>query len=130
MVRRALHPGVFLEVGIHVTRFGMFRSRAGIAAQLLFTASSYWTACRRRPFLHTQGDIQTAPPSRSRVKNSYPLIGMLSRGNCATFAETPPCLSLRSDRGYTAKATPKARPALDEIARSWVSLRRINRYQA
>src|SRR5215204_4641242 len=89
MVRRALHPGVFLEVGIHVTRFGMFRSRAGIAAQLLFTASSYWTACRRRPFLHTQGDIQTAPPSRSRVKNSYPLIGMLSRGKIVRPSQRP-----------------------------------------
>src|SRR5215207_8437281 len=89
MVRRALHPGVFLEVGIHVTRFGMFRSRAGIAAQLLFTASSYWTACRRRPFLHTQGDIQTAPPSRSRVKNDYSTIGMLSRGKLCNLRRDP-----------------------------------------
>src|SRR5215210_5751993 len=64
----------------HVTRFGMFRSRAGLALNPWSTAASPRLAYRHRPFLHTQGVIRTAPPSRSRVKNDYSLIGMLSRG--------------------------------------------------
>src|SRR5215207_7445817 len=88
----------------HVTRVGMFRSRAGLALNPWSTAASPRLAYRHRPYLHTQGVIRTAPPSRSRVKNDYSIIGMLSRGKDfplplvgrgkgwgATFAKTPPC---------------------------------------
>src|SRR5215207_6715772 len=51
----------------HVTRFGMFRSRAGLALNPWSTAASPRLAYRHRPYLHTQGVIRTAPPSRSRV---------------------------------------------------------------
>src|SRR5215207_1216258 len=71
----------------HVTRFGMFRSRAGLALNPWSTAASPRLAYRHRPFLHTQGVIRTAPPSRSRVKNDYSIIGMLSRGKYSP----PPC---------------------------------------
>src|SRR5215208_1222987 len=79
MVRGRSTP-VILGGHFHVTRFGMFRSRAGPSTQPLVNGSQSTTAYRHRPFLHTQGVIRTAPPSRSRVKNDYSLIGMLSRG--------------------------------------------------
>src|SRR5829696_8670313 len=103
MVRGRSTPVIF-GGHFHVTRFGMFRSRAGLALNPWSTAASPRLAYRHRPFLHTQGVIRTAPPSRSRVKNDYSILGMLSRGNnspppCgegqgwgATFARTPPCL--------------------------------------
>src|SRR5215210_6888139 len=77
MVRGRSTPVVF-GGHFHVTRFGMFRSRAGLALNPWSTAASPRLAYRHRPFLHTQGVIRTAPPSRSRVKNDYSLIGMLS----------------------------------------------------
>src|SRR4051812_26105523 len=80
MVRGRSTPVVF-GGHFHVTRFGMFRSRAGLALNPWSTAASPRTAYRHRPYLHTQGVIRTAPPSRSRVKNDYSLLGMLSRGN-------------------------------------------------
>src|SRR4051812_41253561 len=79
MVRGRSTPVVF-GGHFHVTRFGMFRSRAGLALNPWSTAASPRTAYRHRPYLHTQGVIRTAPPSRSRVKNDYSLLGMLSRG--------------------------------------------------
>src|SRR5215211_6497635 len=78
MVRGCSTPVVF-GGHFHVTRFGMFRSRAGLALNPWSTAASPRLAYRHRPFLHTQGVIRTAPPSRSRVKNGYSLLGMLSR---------------------------------------------------
>src|SRR5215216_4926189 len=78
MVRGRSTPVVF-GGHFHVTRFGMFRSRAGLALNPWSTAASPRTAYRHRPYLHTQGVIRTAPPSRSRVKNDYSIIGMLSR---------------------------------------------------
>src|SRR5215216_5356673 len=78
---------VILGGHFHVTRFGMFRSRAGLALNPWSTAASPRLAYRHRPFLHTQGVIRTAPPSRSRVENDYSLIGMLSRGKYSP----PPC---------------------------------------
>src|SRR5215208_7703416 len=80
MVRGRSTPVIF-GGHFHVTRFGMFRSRAGLALNPWSTAASPRTAYRHRPYLHTQGVIRTAPPSRSRVKNDYSLIGMMSRGN-------------------------------------------------
>src|SRR5215216_8087708 len=104
MVRGRSTP-VILGGHFHVTRFGMFRSRAGTALNPWSTAASPRLAYRHRPYLHTQGVIRTAPPSRSRVKNDYSIIGILSRGKDfplplvgrgqgwgATFAKTPPCL--------------------------------------
>ena len=79
MVRGRSTPVIF-GGHFHVTRFGMFRSRAGLALNPWSTAASPRTAYRHRPYLHTQGVIRTAPPSRSRVKNDYSLLGMLSRG--------------------------------------------------
>src|SRR5215218_4998407 len=80
MVRGRSTPVVF-GGHFHVTRFGMFRSRAGLALNPWSTAASPRLTYRHRPYLHTQGVIRTAPPSRSRVKNDYSLLGMLSRGN-------------------------------------------------
>src|SRR5215213_9147336 len=80
MVRGRSTPVVF-GGHFHVTRFGMFRSRAGLALNPWSTAASPRTAYRHRPYLHTQGVIRTAPPSRSRVKNDYSIIGMLSSSN-------------------------------------------------
>ncbi len=79
MVRGRSTP-VILGGHFHVTRFGMFRSRAGLALNPWSTAES--TACLQAPALspHSKGDIRTAPPSRSRVKNDYSILGMLSRG--------------------------------------------------
>src|SRR5215216_3067703 len=82
MVRGRSTPVVF-GGHFHVTRFGMFRSRAGLALNPWSTAAGSRLAYRHRPYLHTQDVIRTAPPSRSRVKNDYSLIGMLSRGKCA-----------------------------------------------
>src|SRR5215216_2614137 len=79
MVRGRSTPVVF-GGHFHVTRFGMFRSRAGLALNPWSTAASPRLAYRHRPYLHTQDVIRTAPPSRSRVKNDYPILGMLSRG--------------------------------------------------
>src|SRR5215218_8092695 len=79
MVRGRSTPVIF-GGHFHVTRFGMFRSRAGLALNPWSTAASPRLAYRHRPYLHTQGVIRTAPPSRSRVKNDYSLLGMLSRG--------------------------------------------------
>src|SRR5215208_2213826 len=73
-------PRWSLEVTFHVTRFGMFRSRAGLALNPWSTAAGPRLAYRHRPYLHTQDVIRTAPPSRSRVKNDYSLLGMLSSG--------------------------------------------------
>src|SRR5215212_9241886 len=80
MVRGRSTPVVF-GGHFHVTRFGMFRSRAGLALNPWSTAAGPRLAYRHRPYLHTQGVIRTAPPSRSRVKNDYSLLGMVSRGN-------------------------------------------------
>jgi hypothetical protein len=80
MVRGRSTPVIF-GGHFHVTRFGMFRSRAGLALNPWSTAASPRLAYRHRPFLHTQGVIRTAPPSRSRVKNDYSILGMLSRGS-------------------------------------------------
>src|SRR5215217_6380957 len=41
------------------------------STQPLVNGSQSTTAYRHRPYLHTQGVIRTAPPSRSRVKNDY-----------------------------------------------------------
>src|SRR5215204_4494364 len=79
MVRGRSTPVVF-GGHFHVTRFGMFRSRAGLALNPWSTAASPRLAYRHRPYLHTQGVIRTAPPSRSRVKNDYSILGMLSSG--------------------------------------------------
>src|SRR5829696_3069581 len=86
MVRGRSTPVVF-GGHFHVTRFGMFRSRAGLALNPWSTAARPRLAYRHLPYLRTQGVIRTAPPSRSRVKNDYPLLGMLSRGNNSP----PPC---------------------------------------
>src|SRR5215218_9561943 len=77
MVRGRSTPVVF-GGHFHVTRFGMFRSRAGLALNPWSTAASPRLAYRHRPYLHTQGVIRTAPPSQSRVKNDYSILGMLS----------------------------------------------------
>src|SRR5215217_2934334 len=79
MVRGRSTPVVF-GGHFHVTRLGMFRSRAGLALNPWSTAAGSRLAYRHRPYLHTQDVIRTAPPSRSRVKNDYSLIGMLSSG--------------------------------------------------
>src|SRR5215216_223029 len=78
MVRGRSTPVVF-GGHFHVTRFGMFRSRAGLALNPWSTAAGSRLAYRHRPYLHTQDVIRTAPPSRSRVKNDYSILGMLSR---------------------------------------------------
>src|ERR687895_889035 len=103
MVRGRSTP-VILGGHFHVTRFGMFRSRAGLALNPCQRQPVHGLPTGTGPSPHSKGDIRTAPPSRSRVKNDYSLIGMLSRGNLspppcgegqgwgATFAETPPCL--------------------------------------
>src|SRR5215208_5336889 len=83
MVRGRSTPVIF-GGHFHVTRFGMFRSRAGLALNPWSTAASPRLAYRHRPYLHTQGVIRTAPPSRSRVKNDYSIIGILSRGKFRT----------------------------------------------
>src|SRR3954468_20179845 len=56
MVRGRSTPVVF-GGHFHVTRFGMFRSRAGLALNPWSTAASPRTAYRHRPYLHTQGVI-------------------------------------------------------------------------
>jgi hypothetical protein len=106
MVRGRSTPVVF-GGHFHVTRFGMFRSRAGLALNPWSTAASPRTAYRHRPYLHTLGVIRTAPPSRSRVKNDYSIIGMLSRGiiplpllggvGVQSSQKNPTLSSLRSD---------------------------------
>ena len=53
MVRGRSTP-VILGGHFHVTRFGMFRSRAGLALNPWSTAASPRLAYRHRPFLHTQ----------------------------------------------------------------------------
>src|SRR5215208_2917966 len=77
MVRGRSTP-VFFGGHFHVTRFGMFQSRAGLALNPWSTAAGSRLAYRHRPYLHTQDVIRTAPPSRSRVKNDYSILGMLS----------------------------------------------------
>src|SRR5215217_7513030 len=79
MVRGRSTPVVF-GGHFHVTRLGMFRSRAGLALNPWSTAAGSRLAYRHRPYLHTQDVIRTAPPSRSRVKNDYSPLGMLSSG--------------------------------------------------
>src|SRR5215208_4394882 len=79
MVRGRSTPVIF-GGHFHVTRFGMFQSRAGLALNPWSTAAGSRLAYRHRPYLHTQDVIRTAPPSRSRVKNDYSIVGMLSRG--------------------------------------------------
>src|SRR5215216_6684057 len=108
MVRGRSTPVVF-GGHFHVTRFGMFRSRAGLALNPWSTAASPRLAYRHRPCLHTQGVIRTAPPSRSRVENDYSIIGMLSRGKIfpspvwggagvgCNLRKDPTLSSLRSD---------------------------------
>src|SRR5215208_1796827 len=66
MVRGRSTP-VFFGGHFHVTRFGMFRSRAGLALNPWSTAASPQLAYRHRPFSTLKSDIRTAPPSRSRV---------------------------------------------------------------
>src|SRR5215207_5213415 len=53
MVRGRSTPVIF-GGHFHVTRFGMFRSRAGLALNPWSTAASPRLAYRHRPFLHTQ----------------------------------------------------------------------------
>src|SRR5918993_4424991 len=74
----ALHPGDF---GRSISRHSLrdVSKPRRHSTQPLVNGSQSTTAYRHRPFLHTQGVIRTAPPSRSRVKNDYPLLGMLSR---------------------------------------------------
>src|SRR5829696_9073956 len=101
---RALHPGDFgRSLSRHSLR-DVSKPRRPSTQPLVNGSQS--TACLQAPALspHSKGDIRTAPPSRSRVKNDYSLIGILSRGNNspplvgrgkgwgATFAKTPPYL--------------------------------------
>src|SRR5918997_7024165 len=79
MVRGRSTP-VILGGHFHVTRFGMFRSRAGLALNPCQRQPVHGLPTGTGPSPHSKGDIRTAPPSRSRVQNDYPLLGMLSRG--------------------------------------------------
>src|ERR671919_1203413 len=76
---RALHPGGFWRSLSRHSLRDVSKPRRH-STQPLVNGSQSTTAYRHRPFLHTQGVIRTAPPSRSRVKNDYPLLGKLSRG--------------------------------------------------
>src|SRR5687768_15393779 len=106
---RALHPGDFgRSLSRHSLR-DVSKPRRPSTQPLVNGSQS--TACLQAPALspHSKGDIRTAPPSRSRVKNDYSLLGMLSRGKfslspCgegqgwgATFAKDPTLSSLCSD---------------------------------
>src|SRR5688572_33354885 len=91
MVRGRSTP-VILGGHFHVTRFGMFRSRAGLALNPCQRQPVHGLPTGTGPSPHSKSDIRTAPPSRSRVKNDYSLIGMLSsRKNCLVrFFSSPP----------------------------------------
>src|SRR5829696_2094739 len=77
---RALHPGGFWRSLSRHSLRDVSKPRRPSTQPLVNGSQS--TACLQAPALspHSKGDIRTAPPSRSRVKNDYPLIGMLSRG--------------------------------------------------
>src|ERR671919_1303082 len=75
---RALHPGGFWRSLSRHSLRDVSKPRRP-STQPLVNGSQSTTAYRHRPYLHTQGVIRTAPPSRSRVKNGYQMIGMLSR---------------------------------------------------
>src|SRR5215207_4277489 len=81
MVRGRSTPVIF-GGHFHVTRFGMFRSRAGLALNPWSTAASPRLAYRHRPYLHTQ-----KASSGQRLLHGagcltiYTSIGMLSRSN-------------------------------------------------
>src|SRR5215208_5457986 len=130
MVRGRSTP-VILGGHFHVTRFGMFRSRAGPSTQPLVNGSQSTTAYRHRPFLHTQGVIRTAPPSRSRVKNDYSLIGMLSRGKFSLSPYfifvmrglDPAHLPLARERGGFLFPRPRGEGRLSEAKTGWGSAR-------
>src|ERR671917_1226103 len=79
MVRGRSTP-VILGGHFHVTRFGMFRSRAGLALNPCQRQPVHGLPTGTGPSPHSKGDIRTAPPSRSRVQNDYSILGMLSRG--------------------------------------------------
>src|SRR5687768_16338360 len=77
---RALHPGDFgRSLSRHSLR-DVSKPRRPSTQPLVNGSQS--TACLQAPALspHSKGDIRTAPPSRSRVKNDYSILGMLSRG--------------------------------------------------
>src|SRR6185295_2716314 len=75
-----LHPGGFWRSLSRHSLRDVSKPRRP-STQPLVNDSQSTTAYRHRPFLHTQGVIRTAPPSRSRVKNDYSILGMLSRRN-------------------------------------------------
>src|ERR687898_3513078 len=81
---RALHPGDFWRSLSRHSLRDVSKPRRH-STQPLVNGSQSTTAYRHRPFLHTQGVIRTAPPSRSRVKNDYPILGILSSGNIDRF---------------------------------------------
>src|SRR5687767_6199314 len=81
MGARAPHPGDFgRSLSRHSLR-DVSKPRRPSTQPLVNGSQS--TACLQAPALspHSKGDIRTAPPSRSRVKNDYSILGMLSRGN-------------------------------------------------
>src|SRR5829696_8205321 len=84
---RALHPGDFWRSLSRHSLRDVSKPRRPSTQPLVNGSQS--TACLQAPALspHSKGDIRTAPPSRSRVKNDYPTIGMLSRGKFSP----PPC---------------------------------------
>src|SRR5918995_4123492 len=63
---RALHPGGFWRSLSRHSLRDVSKPRRH-STQPLVNGSQSTTAYRHRPFLHTQGVIRTAPPSRSRV---------------------------------------------------------------
>src|SRR5829696_8640929 len=77
---RALHPGDFWRSLSRHSLRDVSKPRRPSTQPLVNGSQS--TACLQAPALspHSKGDIRTAPPSRSRVKNDYPTIGMLSTG--------------------------------------------------
>src|ERR671911_2506101 len=91
---RALHPGDFgRSLSRHSLR-DVSKPRRPSTQPLVNGSQS--TACLQAPALspHSKGDIRTAPPSRSRVKNDYSLLGMLSRGKeCHCMRSSWPCLT-------------------------------------
>src|SRR5829696_738305 len=101
---RALHPGDFWRSLSRHSLRDVSKPRRPSTQPLVNGSQS--TACLQAPALspHSKGDIRTAPPSRSRVKNDYSILGMLSssilfpsplwggaRGGVQP-SKTPPCL--------------------------------------
>src|ERR671919_1976067 len=86
---RALHPGGFWRSLSRHSLRDVSKPRRH-STQPLVNGSQSTTAYRHRPFLHTQGVIRTAPPSRSRVNRVLADKVRLSRKKVITILRIVP----------------------------------------